>query len=76
MPPRHGDDLVGPMYARFEVAASGLARLGGLPSPVEAAGILDDIWHLEAHNSTAANWPTGVFGAAAALDDQSLRAQP
>ena len=28
-------------------------RLGGLPSPVEAAGIWDDIWHLEAHNSTA-----------------------
>ena len=28
-------------------------RLGGLPSPVEAHAIWDDIWHLEAHHSTA-----------------------
>jgi len=46
--PRRAD-----VYARFEAAAADLARLGGLPSPVEAAGIWDDIWHLEAHNSTA-----------------------
>ena len=41
------------VYARFESAANDLKRLGGLPSPSEAAGIWDDIWHLEAHNSTA-----------------------
>ena len=41
------------VYARFEAAANDLNRLGGLPSPSEAAGIWDDIWHLEAHNSTA-----------------------
>ena len=29
------------------------ARLGGLPSPDEAAGIWTEIWHNEAHNSTA-----------------------
>ena len=46
--PRRAD-----VYARFEAAATDLTRLGGLPSPVEAAGIWDDIWHLEAHNSTA-----------------------
>ena len=46
--PRRAD-----VYARFEAAANDLTRLGGLPSPTEAAGIWDDIWHLEAHNSTA-----------------------
>jgi len=46
--PRRAD-----VYARFEAAATDLTRLGGLPSPAEAAGIWDDIWHLEAHNSTA-----------------------
>src|SRR5947209_10458926 len=28
-------------------------RLGGLPSPDEAEGIWTDIWHQEAHHSTA-----------------------
>lgn len=46
--PRRAD-----VYARFEAAATDLTRLGGLPSPAEATGIWDDIWHLEAHNSTA-----------------------
>lgn len=49
------------VYARFEAAAGDLRRLGGLPSPVEAAGIWDDIWHLEAHNSTAIEGNTLVL---------------
>ena len=52
MPPR-GRPRRADVYARFEAAAADLTRLGGLPSPIEAAGIWDDIWHLEAHNSTA-----------------------
>jgi hypothetical protein len=31
------------VYARFEAADADVTRLGGLPSPVEAAGIWDDI---------------------------------
>jgi Fic/DOC family len=54
--PRRAD-----VYARFEAAAADLTRLGGLPSPVEAAGIWDDIWHLEAHNSTAIEGNTLVL---------------
>ena len=49
------------VYARFESAANDLKRLGGLPSPTEAAGIWDDIWHLEAHNSTALEGNTLVL---------------
>lgn len=49
------------VYARFEAAAEDLRRLGGLPTPVEAAGIWDDIWHLEAHNSTAIEGNTLVL---------------
>jgi hypothetical protein len=49
------------VYARFESAAHDLKRLGGLPSPTEAAGIWDDIWHLEAHNSTALEGNTLVL---------------
>jgi Fic family protein len=51
---RHAGGQAAPRFtARFESAANDLKRLGGLPSPSEAAGIWDDIWHLEAHNSTA-----------------------
>jgi len=49
------------VYARFESAANDLKRLGGLPSPTEATGIWDDIWHLEAHNSTALEGNTLVL---------------
>lgn len=49
------------VFARFEAAAEDLRRLGGLPSPVEASGIWDDIWHLEAHNSTAIEGNTLVL---------------
>lgn len=36
-------------------------RLGGLPSPVEAEDIWGDIWHQEAHNSTAIEGNTLVL---------------
>lgn len=41
------------IYQRFAAAAAELERFGGLPRPVEAVQIWDDIWHIEAHNSTA-----------------------
>ena len=41
------------IFQRFAAALDELRQFGGLPTPVEAAGIWDDIWHLEAHNSTA-----------------------
>jgi Fic family protein len=37
------------------------ARLGGLPTPDEAEGIWTDIWHHEAHNSTALEGNTLVL---------------
>ncbi len=62
--PRRAD-----VYARFEAAAADLARLGGLPSPVEAAGIWYDIWHLEAYNSTAIEGNTLILREVEALLD-------
>lgn len=42
------------IYARLEEAIADLnARLGGLPTPIEAEDIWDDLWHQEAHHSTA-----------------------
>ncbi len=42
------------VYARLEAAIADLRdRLGGLPSPKESEAIWSDIWHLEAHHSTA-----------------------
>lgn len=42
------------IYARLDTEISELwQRLGGLPSPVEAADIWTDIWTEEAHHSTA-----------------------
>lgn len=39
------------VYRRLGTAITD--RLGGLPTPREAAAVRDDIWHLEAHQSTA-----------------------
>lgn len=56
------------VYARLEVAVEELrSRLGGLPSPVEAADIWRDIWFQEAHNSTALEGNTLVLKQVAAL---------
>lgn len=42
------------VYVRLEAAPAELnQRFGGLPSPQEAQSIWADIWHQEAHHSTA-----------------------
>jgi Fic family protein len=55
------------VYRRFEAAISELQRFGGLPQPDEAKRIWDDIWHLEAHNSTAIEGNTLVLREVEAL---------
>ena len=50
------------VYARLEAALGELRdRLGGLPSPKESEAIWSDIWHLEAHHSTALEGNTLVL---------------
>jgi hypothetical protein len=50
------------VYQRLDEAVVELrTRLGGLPSPAEAEGIWADIWHQEAHNSTAIEGNTLVL---------------
>lgn len=49
------------VYQRFGTAVDELARFGGLLAPGEARQIWDDIWHLEAHNSTALEGNTLVL---------------
>lgn len=49
------------IYQRFAAAIDELSRFGGLPTPSEARQIWDDIWHLEAHNSTALEGNTLVL---------------
>ena len=41
------------VYRRFAAAIGELSNYGGLPKPVEAKQLWDDLWHLEAHHSTA-----------------------
>ncbi|MGI9156814.1 MAG: Fic family protein [Marmoricola sp.] len=50
------------VYARLEEAIQDLnTRLGGLPRPEEAEDIWDDLWHQEAHHSTALEGNTLVL---------------
>ncbi|MEP6631009.1 MAG: Fic family protein [Lapillicoccus sp.] len=50
------------VYARLEAAIADVRdRLGGLPSPRESEAIWSDIWHLEAHHSTALEGNTLVL---------------
>jgi Fic family protein len=50
------------VYQRLDEAVRELRdRLGGLPSPAEAEDIWSDIWHQEAHNSTAIEGNTLVL---------------
>jgi Fic family protein len=58
------------VYRRFAAAIAELRRFGGLPRPAEAKAIWDDIWHLEAHNSTAIEGNTLVLREVAVLLDQ------
>jgi Fic family protein len=50
------------VYQRLDKALAELnQRYGGLPDPREAQAIWDDIWHLEAHHSTALEGNTLVL---------------
>jgi Fic family protein len=50
------------VYARLDSAIAELNdRLGGLPSPKESEYVWSDIWHLEAHHSTALEGNTLVL---------------
>ncbi|THV41256.1 Fic family protein [Glycomyces buryatensis] len=50
------------VYDRLEEAITDLrTRLGGLPTPVEAEAIWDELWHQEAHHSTALEGNTLVL---------------
>ena len=50
------------VYARLDAAIAELDdRLGGLPSPKESEYVWADIWHLEAHHSTALEGNTLVL---------------
>ena len=59
------------VYARLDQALRDLRQsLGGLPSPKEAESIWSDIWHLEAHHSTALEGNTLVLREVEALLDR------
>jgi Fic family protein len=59
------------VYARLDSQLVELrTRLGGLPSPEEAGWVWDDIWHLEAHHSTALEGNTLVLREVEALLDR------
>jgi Fic family protein len=49
------------IYRRFATAIDDLGRYGGLPTPLEAKQLWDDVWHLEAHHSTALEGNTLVL---------------
>jgi Fic family protein len=49
------------IFMRFAAALDELRNFGGLPKPGEAEAIWSDIWHLEAHNSTAIEGNTLVL---------------
>jgi Fic family protein len=49
------------VYQRFATAIDELGRYGGLPTPIEAKPLWDDVWHLEAHHSTALEGNTLVL---------------
>lgn len=49
------------VYRRFATAIDDLRRYGGLPTPVEAKRLWNDVWHLEAHHSTALEGNTLVL---------------
>lgn len=59
------------IYARFASAVDELENYGGLPSPQESRLIWDDIWHQEAHNSTAIEGNTLVLREVRTLLDEN-----
>ncbi|MEO6713133.1 MAG: Fic family protein, partial [Mycobacteriales bacterium] len=59
------------VYARLDEAIADLnTRLGGLPSPAAAPDIWDELWHLEAHHSTAIEGNTLVLNEVRKLLDE------
>lgn len=59
------------LYGRLDAQIAELwSRLGGLPSPLEAAGIWRGIWYEEAHHSTAIEGNTLVLKQVEALLEQ------
>ncbi|WP_263166552.1 Fic family protein [Streptomyces sp. SCSIO ZS0520] len=59
------------VYRRLDAALAELnERFGGLPSPREAREIWDDIWHQEAHHSTALEGNTLVLREVQTLLDE------
>jgi hypothetical protein len=66
------------MFERFATGLDELRQFGGLPSPAEAGSIWDDIWHLEAHNSTAIEGNTLVLREVEKLldDGKAVGAKP
>jgi fido (protein-threonine AMPylation protein) len=55
------------VFSRLHAAVDELSSLGGLPAPLEAEGIWDDIWAAEAHHSTAIEGNTLVLREVEAL---------
>lgn len=49
------------VFQRFAAAIDELRRYGGLPTPVEAKQLWSNVWHLEAHHSTALEGNTLVL---------------
>src|ERR1035437_7404825 len=59
------------IYARLDEAIEALdSRLGGLPRPAEAEDIWDDLWHQEAHHSTALEGNTLILDQVRKLLDE------
>lgn len=59
------------IYDRLEEAIDDLrARLGGLPSPAEAEDIWGELWHQEAHHSTALEGNTLILNEVRKLLDE------
>jgi len=61
------------IFNRFASALDELQQYGGLPKPEEATAIWNNIWHLEAHNSTAIEGNTLVLREVAQLLDAGSR---
>lgn len=58
------------ILARFDSSLEDLWAVGGLPLPVEVAGIWEGIWHEETHHSTAIEGNTLVLREVKALLEQ------
>lgn len=65
--PRPSRDTI---YERLETSVDGLDGVGGLPLPAEAREIWKDIWHEEAHHSTAMEGNTLILREVQLLLDQ------